>query len=212
MKRAIVAVTLGALFLSGNVQAQTTVFGQGVQFTPDATVEVSQRPYRPQPLAIESGTKDGVPYRIYHSDGSGSFAGEPGNELKLMETGNWSVNCKIDPITDRRHCYMKKGDLWVWAYDDGRRQVMVGGERDSYPHTQATVRVDRAAPLSSPASAEGVFGPQNSRALISQMRAGEQVVTRYTDWPYRSFVTNTYTLHGFGAAYDYIVWAVANMR
>ena len=189
-----------------------TAINATAPFTESGTVEQveSQAWKQIEVNTVETGTKDAVAYRIYYTDGSASFAGEPGNTLAPGERGNWSVGCRKDAMTDARSCHVKKGDLWVWAYSTGVRRVIIGG--DHYPGYAAQIRVDSQAPLSTPASGEGVFGPQGAKSAISQLLRGETVVTRYVDWPHRGNVDKTESLYGFKQAYEYMDWALANMR
>lgn len=159
---------------------------------------------------IETGEKDGVLYRVYYTDGSGTFAGSSDSKLDYSERDNWSVACRKDVMDDSRYCYMHRGDLWVFAYSDGKRRVSIGG--DTYPGTPTTLRVDANAPLNSPNDTEGTFGPSNSEKAIAQMRAGAKVATRYIDWPYRTNVDSVTSLYGFKEAYAYLEWALANSR
>src|SRR5690606_20051088 len=49
---------------------------------------------------IETGSKDGVLYRVYYTDGSGTFAGSSDSKLDYSERDNWDVACRKDVMDD----------------------------------------------------------------------------------------------------------------
>lgn len=159
---------------------------------------------------VENGVKDGVTYRIFYSDGSGTFAGKPENHLAVVERpdANWNVGCKKDAMDDSRMCHLNRGDLWVFAYTNGRRVVSIGD--DIFPGTSVAIRIDGNTAIRSASDSDGDFGPQGSKAAIAQMKSGDRVSTRYVDWPYQTNVDSEYDLYGFSQAYEYLEWALTN--
>ncbi len=86
-------------------------------FMQDGTVEMSEMKLLStiEVNKTEKGVLNGVHYSFYYTDGSGTFSGRPGNTGNFMEPSeresNWSVECKKDPISDKKMCHMKMKDL-----------------------------------------------------------------------------------------------------
>lgn len=175
-------------------------------FTPTAVVDETESGKR------ETGELNGVIYRFYYSDGSGIFVGKPGNAGTYMDRTdtNWDVQCKKDPVTDRKHCQMKIKDLWLFVYPKGRVTVSIGHEH--YPGSSVTIRIDQGAPISTSAHQDGDFNPQTSLRLVQQLKKAKSVTTRYMKWPYRSWDDETWELYGFNEALAYATWAVDRIK
>lgn len=186
-------------------------------FTPGAELgssEPGRYHFEQRPIyTIESGSRDGVEYQIHYNSGSGNFAssGSADQIGSRIARNYWLVGCRRDVMDDTKRCYVQREDLWVWVYSDGSRRVSIGAGK-TYPNTPASIRVDSASPVASPVGTEGVFGPRGTKDAIEQMLQGQQIATRYIDWPYRSNVDKTMSLHGFRQAYEYLEWALANSR
>ncbi|TWT22239.1 hypothetical protein FQY83_04185 [Luteimonas marina] len=161
---------------------------------------------------IEEGAHNGVAYRIYYTDGSGSFSGSPDGKLSgaLGRGSDWSTACKKDPMNDKKSCYLQRNKLWVWLYQTGRVEVFIGG--DQYPGTSATIRIDSNPAIKSPSDSEGVFTAAQSKQIVQQLISGDTVATRYVDWPYRSANDDSFGLSGFDEAYEYIQWALKQIK
>ncbi|HVI26006.1 MAG TPA: hypothetical protein VM576_07440 [Xanthomonadaceae bacterium] len=191
-----------------------TLLKPTVPFTPDGVVSEKELELlsRVEINKIEEGSLNGIHYRIYYTDGSGTFSGAPDGSLttgfRLGE--DWSTSCKKDPMDDTKSCYIQRKDLWVWLYPGGRLKIFIGG--DQYPGTSASVRIDSNQAIRSPSDSEGVFTAAQSKQILQQLRSGARVATRYIDWPYRSAVDDSFDLHGFDEAYQYIQWALAQIR
>ena len=160
----------------------------------------------------ETGELNGVTYWFYYSDGSGTFVGASGNTGTYKDrTGtNWDVQCKKDPVTDRKRCQMKIKDLWLFVYPKGRVTVSIGHEH--YPGSNVTIRIDQGGPISTSASNDGDFSPQTSLRLVQQLKKAKSVTTRYMKWPYRSWEDETWELYGFNEALAYVTWAVERIK
>jgi hypothetical protein len=167
-----------------------------------STIEMSKR---------ETGELNGVAYSFFYTDGSGTFAGASGNTAtyKDKRDTNWEVQCKKDPVTDRKHCQMKIKDLWIFVYPKGGVTVSIGHEH--YPGSNVTIRIDQSAPIST-AHHDGDFDPQTSLRLIRQLKKAKSVTTRYMGWPYRSWNDETWELYGFNEAFSYLTWAVNRIK
>ncbi|HEX5716322.1 MAG TPA: hypothetical protein VF179_09190 [Thermoanaerobaculia bacterium] len=176
----------------------------------DAGFIQMEKDYEGVPQKIESGELSGVAYRFYYTDGSGSFAGERGNRLQLAERNNWSVACSKDPINDAKSCYMYVRDLWVFAHSPGKVVVSIG--HDHYPGSTVAIRIDGRAPSTARVINNGTFSHDASTRIVQDLRKAKTVTTRYMEWPYRSWVDETWEIYGFNEALDYITWAVRQIR
>lgn len=151
---------------------------------------------------IEEGTYEGVKYRIFYTDGSGSVQGLPTNTLDYVgDTSgtNWSTQCRLDEMDDTHWCSIAKGDLLVGIWKDGTPFVTVGSSH--YPYSNIVVRVDKNKPIS--ASEKDGFTKAQSVEIIEQLKKGGSVLTRYQEWPYQSNKDKSIELFGFPQA-----WAI----
>lgn len=72
-------------------------------------------------MRIETGTYEGVKYRIYFSDGSGTIQGLPTNTLDYVGDKygtNWSTQCRFDEM-DTHWCSLNREDLQIGILKDG---------------------------------------------------------------------------------------------
>lgn len=191
-----------------------TLLNPTAPFTPDGIVSEKEMELltRIEINKVEEGLLNGVHYRIYYTDGSGTFSGElDGSLATTFGTGShWSTSCKKDPMDDTKSCYIQRKDLWVWVYPSGRLKIFIGG--DQYPGTSASVRIDSSPAIRSSTNSEGVFTAAQSRQILQQLVLGSRVATRYVDWPNKSVVDDSFDLHGFDEAYQYIQWALNQIK
>lgn len=196
------------------VDVQPTLIESDAPFTPDGKIELLETKILRTAEAnkIESGVLNGVHYRFYYTDGSGTFAGKPGNVGHFSEPmgTNWRTACKKDPVTDRKHCYMQLKDLYVFVYPRGGVTIGIGGER--FPGSTVALRVDQLAPATASAKDDGSFSEKASARLIKQMASAKTLTTRYMKWPDKSWEDQTWELYGFNEAYKYITWAVKRIK
>ena len=176
-------------------------------FHPGSTIETSEA----TGSRVERGSVNGVRYEFYHSDGSGLFAGRKVHvHLDLVEPGIWQVSCHKDAISDAKRCEMKKNSLWVYAHRDGRTIVSIGDNH--YPGSSVTIRIDGDTPISTSATQDGDFSARSSARIIDRLKSGSTITTRYMEWPYRSWVDQSWDLFGFNETLRYIQWAVKRIR
>jgi hypothetical protein len=202
------------LFISATANAQKMLIESISPFTPDGKIENIESNYSAnmETHKIESGSINGVSYSFYYLDGSGTFAGTLGNLGSMTEKfgTNWSVACKKDQITDRKHCYMNMKDLWVFVYAKNEAKVVVGNNH--FPGSSIAIRIDKGAAVTSSAKEGGSFNLQNSARLIQQLKKSKLVTTRFMKWPNRSWDDESWDLYGFNEAFQYINWAVQHIR
>lgn len=183
-------------------------------FTPSGTVSTKELELltRVELNKIEEGELNGVKYRIYYTDGSGSFSSSPDGSLSegLRSGSDWSTACKKDPMNDARSCYVQRKDLWVWLYASGRLDIFIGGNQ--YPGTSATIRIDSNPAIKSPSDREGMFTAAQGKQILQQLLAGNKVATRYVNWPYESAIDDSFELRGFDEAFKYIQWAIKQIK
>ena len=161
---------------------------------------------------VEHGVLNGVHYRFYYKDGSGTFAGTNGNVGNVMEPSdsNWSVGCSKDVMNDLIQCYMHMRHLWIFTYPSGATTIHVGTEH--FPNSTAALRIEKGTPYTAPAGSDGMFNKQVSTKIIRNLSNGRMVATRYMEWPYESWVDEQWTLFGFEEAYKYIQWATQHIK
>lgn len=161
---------------------------------------------------VEKGVVNGVAYTVYYFDGSGTFIGTEGNVGDFREPvdSNWYVECKKDPISDKKMCSMHMKDIWLYAYPNGKTVVSVG--RDHFPSSTTTIRIDAGQPFTANANEDGDFPAATSSKIIAKLKIGKTITTRFMRWPYRNWVDTTWDLYGFNEAYSYINWAVKRIK
>lgn len=152
-------------------------------------------------MRIETGTLEGVKYRIYFSDGSGTVQGLPTNTLDYVgdkHGTNWSTQCKLDEMDDTHWCSLHRENLQIGIWKDGTPFVSVGSSH--YPNSNIAVRVDKNKPIT--ASEKTGFTKAQSLEVIGQLKKGHSVLTRYQEWPYQSNKDTSMELFGFPQAWE----------
>ena len=198
--------------------AQTTNVPQMIissePFSSEGKVELSEMQIatRTNINKIESGSINGVSYRFYYSDGSGTFAGQKGNDTEPGNFigSNWNIGCEKDAVTDKKQCHMNLKNLWIFVYPNGRATVSVGS--DHFPGSSVTVRIDSGAPITTSAGGDGNFSAPSSAKIIERLSRAKTITTRYMKWPYRSWVDDTWDVYGFNEALKYLKWAVKHIH
>ena len=210
-----VALSLFATGAGGNeIVSVPSAIESDSPFSPSGTVE--QSPTKLLRITevhkTESGVLNGVHYHFFYTDGSGTFAGRPGNTGHFSEPSktNWTVGCKKDAMSDKKHCSMRLGSLWIYAFPRGRVTVSIGA--DHYPGSNVAIRIDAGTPVSHSSRNDGDFPPDVSARVVQQLKRANTVTTRYMEWPYRAWVDDTWELYGFNEAYQYITWAVSRLK
>lgn len=210
----IVVLTISAPLLAKDRVEKPTLLKPAAPFTSTATVSEKETELftRVEINKVEEGAINDVQYRIYYTDGSGTFSGAADGSLGgvLGSGDHWSTSCKKDSMSDEKSCHLQRKGLWVWAYPNGRLTIFIGG--DHYPGTSASIRIDSNSAINSSANGEGVFTAAQARSIVQQLTSGSRVAIRHVDWPYRSAVDDSFDLHGFSEAYQYLQWALQQIR
>ena len=114
---------------------------------------------------------------------------------------NIKVRCKIDEMDDLANCYVIAGNAKIEIHRstkfNGYRVVMHG---DHYPESKITVRIDKNKAII--ANENSGFTKAQSAAIVSQIKIGDKITTRYYDWPYKSSVDKTTLISDLGLAVD----------
>jgi hypothetical protein len=96
---------------------------------------------------------------------------------------NYTVERSVDPITDEQKCMVSNrlaGGGAILATVNGKEglKLMLTGEADPGNET-ITIRVDK----NKPHDRDSVFSGDDATAILSELRKGTEVSTRYTPWP-----------------------------
>lgn len=206
------AAGLAAILISSAAIAQERVImplliQTNEPFSVDGVVSSSETNWgsRVEISKKEVGSIDGISYRIFYRDGSGAFAGKKGHTLAIMEDSrdNWSVRCSKDSMSDAVQCSANTRDLTVVVVKGGAAYLYVGAEH--FPGSDVAIRLGSEPPVI--VSSDAQFGRAASEQLISHMRDGVLVSTRYQRWPYERSVDQAFELYGFEQVMSYLKWA-----
>lgn len=181
-----------------------------LKFTPDSVIQREASVIDPRRSSqTASGRINGVAYRFYYSDGSGTFEGTQGNgvDYRRSMAENWSVGCKKDAIDDSKFCYMQIFDLWIWRFGPERYMVSIGAKH--YPGSGIALRIDQHP--ASTAKESGFTGPE-ALALIEKLKTAKSVTTRFQEWPNGYNTDQTFALYGFAETFQYVNWAYDQIR
>lgn len=149
----------------------------------------------------ETGTYKNIKYRFYYTDGSGTIQGDENSTLdtiKDLHIKNWSTSCKKDAMDDKHWCTLTKEDVTFGIWKNGTYFINVG--HSHYPRSKVTLRVDKNQPIS--ISSDGEFSKKQIESLLSQIKNGQDIISRYQEWPYESNIDKTTSLYGFNAAWE----------
>ena len=120
--------------------------------------------------------------------------------------GAWRVRCSDDRIYDLRTCVIHSSTITVGIASKGIEMVTVG--RNTYPGSEVVVRVDENPPID---LSEDISFETYSE-VIEQLKAGDLVLTRHTEWPSQTLVNGRVSLIGFTKAHDRAKELVADYK
>jgi hypothetical protein len=145
---------------------------------------------------IEEGKYNGVKYRFYYADGSGTIQGLPTNTLIGTHdkySTNWSMSCNFDRMNDTAICSLSRGDIWFSIYGPKKYYVSIGTQH--FPPSLIVFRSDKNEPIS--ATAKRGFTSEQEAEIIKQIKTASKVSTRYWKWPYKRDLDETFEPYGF---------------
>lgn len=147
------------------------------------------------------GALNGVWFSLFRD--SAAVASSPDTKVEQWtNTGHWDLSCSRDKMTSARSCLVKQGDLYVFVKADGKVLVSVGDEH--FPGSQTSIKI--GAKRFDTTERDGFFTTGNQ--IVSLMRNGTPVVTRYMKWPYRSWIDTEFTAYGLDTAVHVARWII----
>jgi hypothetical protein len=147
----------------------------------------------------QSGTLNGVPFTLYADSASvDAVKDKRSGSLDLRDA--WDVGCRRDKMTNRKSCSVNRGDLYVFVYQSELIKVSIGAEH--FPGSATSIRV--GSKRFDTTDRDGDF-PQ-STAILTSMKDGTQVVTRFMKWPYRQWVDDEFDVYGAQVAVKVAQW------
>jgi hypothetical protein len=171
--------------------------------TPDGAVVCSFFPDATEKLNVlvreEIGTYSGIGYRIFHADGSGMIQGHadaPFNEKD--HENNWALRCRLDEKQTLESCLLQKKDVTIRR--DAKEVVSLGVGNNHQPGSEMLIRIDRNWAIT--ASAQEGFSEEQTTQILTQMKAGRQLDTRYQESSRQWKTDKTMTLFGFKQALE----------
>lgn len=151
--------------------------------------------------AVDWGTLNGVPFKLF-ADGA-TVAGESGLTQEDVEAdSSWSVFCSRDAMSGMRACVVNRHHLYISITSNGGTRVSVGSNH--FPGSQTSLKI--GARRHDTRSDGGYFG--NAPGVVASLRDDVPVVTRYMEWPERTWVDHEFTSFGAAAAMQLAHWLV----
>ncbi|MDD2326045.1 MAG: hypothetical protein PHW63_08635 [Alphaproteobacteria bacterium] len=124
-------------------------------------------PYR------KGNTPEGYTYTIY-PDGSAG--------LRISENDfltGWSINCRVDPITDHRNCSLSSSATALFiSYSDSNSPEYICIVGHDFPSRKGAIRIDAETAITTDET--GCISGKYAR----KMSEGAMVTTRKYKWPY----------------------------
>lgn len=121
---------------------------------------------------------------------------------------SWWIDCKKDPINDRKQCAMFGKGLQIYVTEFGVVRVVVGMKH--YPGSVAAIRLDGKPAKYS--GANGVFSLANSGDIIEGLRSAKKITTRYQQFPNRYYTDLIMENDAFDEAYKTLWRAISRME
>lgn len=121
------------------------------------------------------------------------------------EDGYYRLRQSVDPITDATECSVTPGPAYryreyggppIAIVINGRLSIGIMGEE--FPGEKSAIRVDQNPPH----VFEEMLRGDAARRLVEEIRAGEAITTRYSDWPYNINRDNQHPTSNFAQLVD----------
>ena len=143
-------------------------------------------PSTPAPLP----TEDGFFVRKY-PDGSASVS-----RSADVLADRWSIDCGIDQMSDKRDCSITTengGPFVYFGSSSSPQSICILGH--DFPGRTGQIRIDKNSPIAT--DAEGCV---SAARVLTQMKSGNEFLSRWTKWPYDYHRDSRYSLDGFNKA------------
>jgi|GEM_PF-4089822 len=200
-------------------QEVRSLLDRNVKFTPDG--KVSEDDLYGFPTYHEDGIFNGVAYRIYYLDGSGTFEGVMGNGLERVWNKNksaveglkdiadmkknWMVGCREDAV-DILTCIMVIPGMSILVNTKGQKIVAIHGD-DGDPRGQTVgIRFDNGAKYEG--GNDSWLVGATADQIIDGLKTAKKVTTSFRRHGYSMNRTRTLYLYGFNETFTYVNWVV----
>lgn len=122
------------------------------------------------------------------------------NAAARAQAIRWGHSVSVDRMDDKTVCIIERGSISESeiriAITKAATVIMPTG--DQYPRSEYEIRVDR---LPARKGIDSITGA-TAAAVLAEMKSGKLAVTRFTDWPWNSYVTEEFPLAGIGEHID----------
>jgi hypothetical protein len=149
-----------------------------------------------------SFSEDGYEIRVFN-DGSGSV----GRSLEGSYFDRWSIDCRVDAMTDNRVCSISrgyKGGIFVFYGQRAKPQLICISHHD-FPGRSGQVRIDTGAVRET--DKEGCIAGE---AILAEMLRGDQWLSRGYEWPHAYPFNTKVSLDGLKKAMEIVDRIKAN--
>jgi hypothetical protein len=204
-------------------QELTPLLNQHEKFTADG--KVSEDKLYGFPTYHEDGSLNGVAYRIYFLDGSGTFEGVKGNGIDLKETKNrnvkeglkniedleknWKIGCREDAV-DVLTCLMIIPGITVFVDTKGQNLVAIHGGNSDPRGTIVGIRLDNG--VNFVGGKDSQFDGTTAKQIIDGLKTAKQVTTEFRRANSSVGIAKTLDLYGFNEAFSYINWIMGKCK
>lgn len=126
----------------------------------------------------------------------------------VTEAIAWEASCETDEMTDSNNCKVKKTHYFNAGGEE--QYIVVSANRNSvyvmpktiYPHRAIQLRIDKNTMHESKKYTQGIVIFSGAKNIINEMKKGNSLKIRYSDWPNGYSRTANIPLGGFTAAYN----------
>lgn len=223
ISRLLASIILALIFaVASNGQEIRSLLDRNEKFT--ANGKISEDDLYGFPTYHEDGVLNGVAYRIYFLDGSGTFEGVKGNGIerkwnknKTAAEGlkdiadmkkNWMISCREDGVDDLV-CGMVIPGISVLIDTKGQEIVAVHGEGDPRGAVVG-LRLDNGANFAGGKGSQ--FVGATATQIVEGLKSAKRVTTSFRGPNARTSITKTIDLYAFGEAFTYINWVIGKCK
>ena len=158
-------------------------------------------------LSVRAGAEEGTFLNVILSGSADAISTKDNRNY-------WHLLCEADFVDDSRSCRIgfnfesgKPGDFWTNVVRANNVYIQVVGG-SAYPGSKMILRVDSNSAHQSKEDTPFVAGPE----LLSELRSGSILRTRWYDWPYNSEQDKEQPLKGYSEALDLATKVLGNKK